>query len=435
MRAVGKGGTLENLTLKRGYFMSKKILFGVLLSLVLALSALGQSQVTVRGLLVYDPNGIRCNCDVYSKLLPDPEYSQMCLGITFADFLSFQNKHVEIVGLIEAYAGCEKVLVENIVELEPGFVLGDGNGDEEISLADVICQIDYLFRGGEEPQPMWTGDVNLDDRVSVGDAVFLVNHLLRGGLAPGHFSWLPHQTPCKGYQRIYESDSTEQIMIEVVENDVIVTHQNAFYNCCFLIKADVTQNEYDIRLDETTSGDPCRCMCYFDVTTMICDLAPGTYNISYYNADGEYMGGGEAVVLSPGKLVGHTQSGCLEALFLGKGVGNNGTVYFEVNHDTLIMRHDSSVYHCAAIIAITLIQEGSVLNFVEEDTSSVPANCICPFDLTATVAGLQAGWYTAKVWNEDMTILFGQADIYISNGEMGWKIKKDSFHSSIKFAK
>lgn len=412
--------------------MSKKMLFGVLLSLALASSALGQSQVTERGLLVYDPNGFYCGCDVYSKLLPDPGYNGVCLGIGFADFLSFQNQHVEIKGTVQECAGCEKLVVEEISELEPGFILGDANGDKEMSIMDVVCKINYLFRGGEIPHPTWTADVNLDDRIDVCDAVFLINYLFRSGPAPGYFPSLPHQSPCKELERSYGSDSTEQIIIQVADNDIIVTHQNAFYNCCFLIKAEVIQDGYDIELRETTSGDPCRCMCYFDITTIICDLSPGTYSISYYNADSQYVGGGEAVIPHNSRLAGYAQSGCIETLLSDGQTQNNDIVYFEVNHDALIMHHDSAIYNCAAIIVITLVQEDSVLNFVEENTSSMQANCICPFDLTATVVGLQPGWYTAKVWNEDMTILFGQADIYIDNGKAELKIKEIILQPNLK---
>jgi len=60
------------------------------------------------------------------------------------------------------------------------------------------------------------------------------------------------------------------------------------------------------------------------------------------------------------------------------------------------------------------------------------ADCLCPFDLTATVVGLQPVWYTAKVWNQDMTILFGQADVYIGGGETGTKIKNDLLQPNVK---
>lgn len=40
-------------------------------------------------------------------------------------------------------------------------------------------------------------------------------------------------------------------------------------------------------------------MCYFDLVTNIYGLPSGTYTISVYNADGEYVGGGEAVIPSP----------------------------------------------------------------------------------------------------------------------------------------
>jgi len=324
--------------------MSKKVILGFFLSLIIFSSASGQGQALERGLLVYDPNAFSCSCDVYSKLLPDPGYNYASLAISFTEFLLFQNKHVEIVGTLQECTGCEKIVVENIAEFDPGFVLGDPNGDGEISMGDVVHQINYLFRNGEKPYPIWTGDANLDDRVSISDAVFLINYLLRNGEAPGYFPVVPHQTPCKGFERTYGADSTEQIIIQVVDNDIIVTHENAFYNCCFHIEAEVTQNGYDIQLYEVTSGTYCYCLCYFDITTIIYDLSPGTYTISYYDADSQYVGGGEAVIPSNGRLTGSTQSGCLGTLFLYGKTYDSGPVYFQVNRDTLIMHHDNATY-------------------------------------------------------------------------------------------
>ncbi len=88
----------------------------------------------------------------------------------------------------------------------------------------------------------------------------------------------------------------DSIIITVSGNDIVVLHKDAFYNCCFEISAEVVQDDNVFDLYESESGDPCYCMCYFDITTTIYDLDPGTYTINVYNAEGEYVGGGTVTV-------------------------------------------------------------------------------------------------------------------------------------------
>ncbi len=61
---------------------------------------------------------------------------------------------------------------------------GDTSGDEIVDLADAILVLNYLFRGGPAPIPLWTADANCDDTVELGDAVHILNYLFRGGPPP-----------------------------------------------------------------------------------------------------------------------------------------------------------------------------------------------------------------------------------------------------------
>ena len=75
-------------------------------------------------------------------------------------------------------------------EMAAGYVFatrvarGDVNADGIINVGDVVCLVNYLFRGGDEPCPVEAGDVTSDCTVNVGDVVFLVNYLYRGGDPP-----------------------------------------------------------------------------------------------------------------------------------------------------------------------------------------------------------------------------------------------------------
>lgn len=88
----------------------------------------------------------------------------------------------------------------------------------------------------------------------------------------------------------------DSIIITVSGNDIIVLHKDAFYNCCFEISVEVVQDGNVFNLYEHESGEPCYCMCYFDITTTIYDLEPGTYTINVYNAQDEYVGGGTVTI-------------------------------------------------------------------------------------------------------------------------------------------
>jgi M6 family metalloprotease-like protein len=62
---------------------------------------------------------------------------------------------------------------------------GDANGDKKLSVSDVVCLINYLFKGGFPPVPeLSVGDVNCDGLLNVSDVVYLINYLFKGGPPP-----------------------------------------------------------------------------------------------------------------------------------------------------------------------------------------------------------------------------------------------------------
>jgi serine protease AprX len=60
----------------------------------------------------------------------------------------------------------------------PPFLQGDANYDGEFNISDAVYIINYVFVGGDAPQPvMEAGDANDDGEVNVTDAVFLINFI------------------------------------------------------------------------------------------------------------------------------------------------------------------------------------------------------------------------------------------------------------------
>ena len=64
-------------------------------------------------------------------------------------------------------------------------IRGDVNADSQVTIADVVYLVNYVFRSGAEPNPeLIVGDVNCDDTVDIVDAVYLINYLFKNGLPP-----------------------------------------------------------------------------------------------------------------------------------------------------------------------------------------------------------------------------------------------------------
>lgn len=74
-------------------------------------------------------------------------------------------------------------------------ICGDANNDETVNVSDAVKIINYVFVGGEEPQPVLAcGDANSDGMVNVSDAVKIINYVFVGGgppedCSPGSVNW------------------------------------------------------------------------------------------------------------------------------------------------------------------------------------------------------------------------------------------------------
>jgi hypothetical protein len=71
-----------------------------------------------------------------------------------------------------------------VLEKEPGPICGDANADSAINVSDAVYIINYVFTGGEVPDPLGVADVNCDQTVNVSDAVYLINYVFVGGNSP-----------------------------------------------------------------------------------------------------------------------------------------------------------------------------------------------------------------------------------------------------------
>jgi hypothetical protein len=65
-----------------------------------------------------------------------------------------------------------------------GYLCGDANRDFSVNTSDAVTIINYIFVGGDPPDPLESGDVNCDGSVNVSDAVHIINYVFIGGNSP-----------------------------------------------------------------------------------------------------------------------------------------------------------------------------------------------------------------------------------------------------------
>jgi Dockerin type I domain len=81
-------------------------------------------------------------------------------------------------------------------------ICGDTNNDGMVNVSDAIWIINYMFIGGDPPQPVLAcGDANGDAASALQDAVWIINYVFVGGNPPGDCSpgspmWPPDGDCC-----------------------------------------------------------------------------------------------------------------------------------------------------------------------------------------------------------------------------------------------
>jgi len=64
------------------------------------------------------------------------------------------------------------------------YLAGDANSDGGINLTDIIWLVNFVFKGGPAPNPLFLGDPNANCSVNLADIVYLVNYVFKSGTAP-----------------------------------------------------------------------------------------------------------------------------------------------------------------------------------------------------------------------------------------------------------
>ncbi len=72
----------------------------------------------------------------------------------------------------------------SITVVDPPYVCGDANGSSLVTISDAVYLINYIFSGGQAPDPLESGDANCSGGISISDAVYLINYIFAGGPVP-----------------------------------------------------------------------------------------------------------------------------------------------------------------------------------------------------------------------------------------------------------
>jgi hypothetical protein len=66
----------------------------------------------------------------------------------------------------------------------PAYICGDANADQTVNVSDAVYIVNYVFIGGNAPDPLEAGDGNCDSTVNISDAVWIINYVFIGGNPP-----------------------------------------------------------------------------------------------------------------------------------------------------------------------------------------------------------------------------------------------------------
>jgi hypothetical protein len=112
-----------------------------------------------------------------------PDYAVYSDLDSLMDCFYQQNVPEEFESYTQPYSTGLSVntVVEYAILIDELDYRGDINGDGLIQLNDVLFLLNYLFRGGGPPTPLYSGDLNCDGLTELGDVIVGLNYLFREG--------------------------------------------------------------------------------------------------------------------------------------------------------------------------------------------------------------------------------------------------------------
>ncbi len=268
---------------------------------------------------------------------------------------------------------------------------GDVNKDGGINILDVVDIINYKYKGGPPPMPEIIGDVDQSGAIDILDIIYIINFKYKGGPLPdcGIFDCAAVQGECKsggtvpGDTRftssgcLRNSDGDNGMYVEMIEGDLFVYHENAYYNCCLEYRVEFVVEGTNITAYEYDDGQPCDCICYFDLESVLEDLEPveyTSYTVTLIGIDGQPVG---TDIVEPEDF--------------------NYMSLNLVGHD-LHVNHLNAYYNCCIEYQVAYSIMGNGINIFEYDIGT-SCYCICFFDLETIIEDIPTGQYFVTLFD------------------------------------
>jgi hypothetical protein len=71
-----------------------------------------------------------------------------------------------------------------VSDIIPPIVCGDADDSGEVDIDDAVFLINFIFSGGQAPDPLELGDADCSGGVDIDDVVFLIAFIFSGGNVP-----------------------------------------------------------------------------------------------------------------------------------------------------------------------------------------------------------------------------------------------------------
>ncbi len=301
--------------------------------------------------MIFSKSLLKCLLAIFLICLIAPDTaSAMCGDITM-------DGKIDILDIVEMIR--VRIIQHGYVPLE----IGDCNGDGTFNILDLVGFVNYKFK-------------------CVGDCDYLLN-------CPDY----DHADISGGCLEKAGDDGKGMVTLTASGSQLLVTHDDAFYNCCLEYFVDYTVFDGRIVGRELDHGDLCDCYCFFNLQSELNDIPAGTYQVDFYGIEGDLLASEDLTFQAEPTLIGQSVDGCL------KDSGDESIVY-NYTDGVLSLRHYGAIFNCSAELGIlvTFEYQDNVLKFTEANLSADAVWCICQFDIFADVDGISPGTYIIELY-------------------------------------
>jgi hypothetical protein len=306
------------------------------------------------------------------------------------------------VGLIALMAGGPTAQGDGDYLYKCGNV--NGSEDGQITLSDITSLIAYVYLEGDPPAVMEAANVNgsEDGLITLSDITRLIAHVYIDGWQLSCRCCVDRSVPAACLPGSSEPPGTDggsegHMYVEVIDGALHVHHVGASYQCCleYAVEFEVVGNQ--ITATEYDHGQPCDCICPFDLESVLYYLSPGEYVVTLIGIYGETIGVDTALISSEAGLIDYDYDGCIEY----SRAAQSADVVYSYENGKLTMEHNDAYFNCVAKFIVTFEQAGDTLRFYELNVSLQAVYCLCYFEIRAVAIGIPPGEYVAEIWGQD----------------------------------